>query len=188
MRSDTLDPERVVTEFVRLEREASDELRSDGFGGDIQVTRSIDMRYVGQNYEREVPLQRPVADAKHVLQVLTHFAELHKAFYGFEIEGEAIELINFRLTAVGRVDVPELVALPSTDRAPQAIATRDVYFGAEGFVPCPIFRREEMGAGVHLCGPAIVEEPDSTTLTHPGDILTVLSSGVMSIAIDGGRS
>jgi N-methylhydantoinase A len=187
-RSDMLDPARVLSEFARLEREAESELRSDGYAGPIRLTRSIDMRYAGQNYEREVPLPASRLDEKHIVEALGRFADLHRAFYGFEFEGEVIELINFRLTAVGQMEPPRLARVAEAAGAPPAWATRDVHVGSGGFGPCPIYRRDQLGAGVRLSGPAIVEEEDSTTLIYGGDTLTVLPSGVMSVQIAGGAA
>jgi N-methylhydantoinase A len=186
-RSDTLDPAHVLAQFGRLEREAESELRSDGYAGPIHVARSIDMRYAGQNYEREVPLPASQLEETHVVQALGQFAELHRAFYGFEIEGEVIELINFRLTAVGRLEAPRLTPVAEAPGAPPVWTMREVHLGG-GFASCRIYRRDHLGAGLRLPGPAIVEEEDSTTLLYPGDTLTVLPSGVMSVQIGGGAA
>jgi N-methylhydantoinase A/oxoprolinase/acetone carboxylase beta subunit len=183
MRSDALDIDRIVGEFDRLESTARGELATDGFSGYVSVLRSIDMRYAGQNYEREVPLTGDRVDAEVLTRSLDRFAELHEAFYGFSIEGEMIELVNFRLTAIGLADVPEIGTLPAGADEPIAVDTREVYFRPGGFTPCAIYRRDDLSAGNRISGPAIVEEIDSTTLIHPGDLLEVTPSGVMTILI-----
>jgi N-methylhydantoinase A/oxoprolinase/acetone carboxylase beta subunit len=66
-------------------------------------------------------------------------------------------------------------------------ATREVWFDADGPVGCPILRRGDLTPGAELEGPAIVEEPDSTTLVFAGDILRVDPSGVLVLTIGGGR-
>jgi N-methylhydantoinase A len=187
LRSDALDIDHIVAEFERLERTARDELVSDGFKGDVVVARSIDMRYSGQNYEREVPLSGNGVDATTIGRALERFTELHEAFYGFSIEGETIELVNFRLTAIGLATVPALAELPPSTAEPRPVATRDVYFAACGFIPCPIYRRDQLGAGVCLHGPAVVEEVDATTVVHPGDALEVTPSGVMTLEVAGSQ-
>ncbi len=187
LRSDALDIDHIAAEFERLERAARDELEADGFGGEVVVTRSIDMRYAGQNYEREVPLSGDGVDATTIGRALERFAELHEAFYGFSIEGETIELVNFRLTAVGLAAVPALAELAPSTTEPCPVATRDVYFAARGFVPCPIYRRDQLGAGMRVPGPAIVEEIDATTVVHPGDLLEVTPSGVMALDVAGSQ-
>jgi N-methylhydantoinase A len=181
MRSDALDVRHIVAEFGRLEEAARDELAADGFTGEATVSRSIDMRYAGQNYEREVPLPGDTVDATAIEQALARFTELHEAFYGFAIEGETIELINFRLTAIGPAKVPELPVLPPQVGTPAPREQRPVYFGGE-FLSCPAFRRDHLGAGCLLHGPAIIEDIDATTVLHPGDLLEVTPSGVLSIS------
>lgn len=185
MRSDALDVERVVAEFDRLERAARAELRADGFTGEAMIARSIDMRYSGQNYEREVPLAGDSVDGVAIKHALERFGELHEAFYGFSIEGEAIEMVNFRLTAIGLAPVPVVKDLAPSQGAPEPVAVRDVYYEAAGIIPCPIYRRDQLGAGARLHGPAIIEEVDSTTVVHPGDGLEVTPPGVMSLTIGG---
>jgi len=44
---------------------------------------------------------------------------------------------------------------------------RDVWF-AGGFRPTPIFQRAALAAGARFDGPAILEQPDSTTVVPPG--------------------
>ena len=52
-------------------------------------------------------------------------------------------------------------------------------------VDCPIYRREELDPGAVLEGPAVIEEPDSTTLVFAGDRLLVHPSGVLVLTIGG---
>ena len=139
------------------------------------------MRYSGQNYERDVPLPAEEVDAGALQRALARFIQLHESFYGFSIEGETIELINFRLTAIGPTEGPDLPTLPTSEQPPRPIATRDVYFAPHGFVSCPVFRRGELGAGATLIGPAIVEDIDATTVVYPGDTLEVTPSCVLII-------
>jgi N-methylhydantoinase A len=40
-----------------------------------------------------------------------------------------------------------------------------------------IYDREKLPAGAELSGPAIIEELDSTTVVHPGQLLTVSPHG-----------
>jgi N-methylhydantoinase A len=185
MRSDALDVARIAAEFRRLEIAARDEIVAGGFKGDVLVHRGIDMRYAGQNYEREVPLPDTTITPDTIGQALGRFAKLHEAYYGFSIEGEAIELVNFRLTAVGTSPVPNITAPPPACAQSEPFAMREVYFDPIGFIPCPIYRREHLAAHQRIAGPAIVEDVDSTTVVHPGDVLEVKPSRVLIIHIGG---
>jgi N-methylhydantoinase A len=58
---------------------------------------------------------------------------------------------------------------------------RQVYFEGAGWVPCPVYWREGLPAGVRLEGPAIVEEHGSTTLVEPAQQLHVDDHGLLVI-------
>ena len=65
----------------------------------------------------------------------------------------------------------------------EPIARRPVSFRGLGYVETPVYRRESLGAGLTLTGPAIVEEPDSTTVVHPGDTLIVRPDGLLEVQL-----
>ena len=53
-------------------------------------------------------------------------------------------------------------------------AVRPAYFAeAGGFASCPIYDRYRLAVADVVCGPAIIEEADSTTVVHPGYRATV---------------
>jgi N-methylhydantoinase A len=45
--------------------------------------------------------------------------------------------------------------------------------------------RPALAAGVTVEGPAVIEEPNATTLIHPGDVATVTGAGHLLIRIAG---
>jgi N-methylhydantoinase A len=185
-RSDQMTPAAIETAFQRLSHEALTELAAEGFQGTPLILRSIDMRYAGQNYEQAVPIPDGPITAETIQHVLQRFADLHEAFYGFSIEGEVIELINFRVTAIGSAVKPHLEALPAVPSSLLKHFThRPVYFQAQGLVDCPIYRRADLGSGTVIEGPAVIEEVDSTTVVLPGDRLEVDSFGLMTIIVGG---
>ena len=48
------------------------------------------------------------------------------------------------------------------------VVTRPVFAGSSGWVDATIIRRSELVRGDHLAGPAVIEEPDSTTYVPAG--------------------
>jgi len=177
-RSDNLDVQGVDREFDRLAAEAVDELRREGFSGHPIIQRSISMRYVGQNYEQEVTVPPGRITAETVEALFEAFHRQHEAFYGYRIGGEVIQLVHFNVSAIGVVSKPDLRPI-SPGGLPCPVCARPVYFKDEGgFVDCPIYRRSQLGAGLELVGPAIIEEEDSTTLVYAGQRLQVDEYGI----------
>ena len=161
-RVDQLAPAEVDAEFTRLEDEGRGELEREGLSGrDVSFVRQLELRYVGQSYELTVP-------AEDVDAALAGFHAEHDRAYGFAAEEEPVEVVNLRLTAVGRIAKPELRRIGEAT-ATEPRERRDVYFAETGgYVACPVYDRYGLGAGAALAGPAVVEELDSTTVVHPG--------------------
>jgi N-methylhydantoinase A len=136
-----------------------------------RLTRTVDLRYQGQNYELSVPLpDGPVTEA--TLDALVEgFEAAHRRMYGFIAEGETVQLVTFRIEAAGIVRKarfePQPEAGPDAEHA--RIGSREVWMQeAGGFVACPIYAREKLRCGNRIQGPAIVEQMDTTTIVLPG--------------------
>ncbi|MBN8897683.1 MAG: hydantoinase/oxoprolinase family protein [Rhodospirillales bacterium] len=135
-----------------------------------RLTRTVDMRYAGQNYELPIPVpEGPIGPA--TLDALAEgFATAHRRMYGFVAEGEPVQLVTFRVEAAGLV--PKARFTPQEDAGPDAsaaiMATREVWMPETGgFVACPVYDRDKLRAGNVIRGPAIVEQMDATTVVLP---------------------
>jgi N-methylhydantoinase A len=168
--SKTYDPVRAAEIMSTLVKEAVAELEEQGYRDRIEVQRNLEMRYLGQNYELELPVE---ADALAGGERLwSAFHDAHKARFGFSIPGEIIEIVNYTVTAISRSETPALPKLPEADGAPEASARRVVVF-VDGAHEAPVFQRETLRSGHLIDGPALVEEAASVTVLNPGQRLTV---------------
>ena len=179
-RSDSMEAGVIIKQFERLESSAREELREEGFSAVPEVYRSISMRYAGQNYEHDVSLEEGAVTAGGVERAFEEFHGLHRKLYGYSISGEVIELIRVNVTVIGRTKKPRLKA-PANGGDPQPREIRRVYFDRDGFVSCPVYRRDDLPGRYGLEGPAVIEEVDSTILLHPGHTLQVNRHGVIVI-------
>src|SRR5207244_13166130 len=159
LRSTAADASELNTSIAALVDTALIELREEGFAGDAEVKRTISMRYSGQNYEHEVPVEDTITPPT-LQKLFADFHRLHEQFYGYSISGEVIEIIRLGVSVVGRRPKPELKPLGHAG-PPQPWSRRQVYFHSTGFVNCPVYRRENLACDASLTGPAIVEEIDS---------------------------
>jgi N-methylhydantoinase A len=95
-----------------------------------------------------------------------------------------VEVVNVRITAVGRGSKPSFPPLPVSGDGEALAGRRDVYLSdAQRSVSCPIYDRDKLRAGQTIAGPAIVEEYASTTLLFPGDTGRVAPTGELIIEI-----
>ncbi|MFN8665153.1 MAG: hydantoinase/oxoprolinase family protein [Thermomicrobiales bacterium] len=182
-RSDAIDAKTVSEHFDRMVEAALDQLLREGYSGEPIIERSISMRYWGQNYEQDVPMEAGEVTPELLERTLRAFDKVHEQVYGYSITGEVIELIRFNVTVSGTASSVSLPAMPSNGSRPagQPAGSREVYFHSHGLTETPIYRREELPAGFTATGPMIIEEVSSTTVVHPGQTLRVHPSGVMTI-------
>ena len=168
---------QIETAFAALDRQAEAWFAQEHIDAEARrLTRTVDMRYAGQNYELAVPLpEGPVSTA--TLDLLARsFADAHERMYGFVAEGEPVQLVTFRVEAIGLVRKATLKAEPlASEDATNAIREhRQVWIAEEGrSVPCPIYERDRLKAGNNFVGPAIIEQMDATTFILPGMIARV---------------
>jgi N-methylhydantoinase A len=94
------------------------------------------------------------------------FHDKHELTYGHANRNEPVQLVNLRLTAVGRL--PSLMLAQRGDAAEARMRERNVWFAGAGFVPTPVHWRPGLPADAVVGGPAIVEAVDSTTVVPPG--------------------
>ena len=94
------------------------------------------------------------------------FHAKHELTYGHANRSEPVQLVNLRLTAIGRL--PSMMLAQPGDAASTRTRKREVWFSGTGFVATPVHWRPGMVAGTIVTGPAIVEAMDSTTVVPPG--------------------
>lgn len=171
----------VANAFQRLRAVAVADLQQSVDVAEPQIRCSVDMRYAGQNYELEVPLPEGSLDEEAWQSLLDRFAEVHECQYGFALRGEAIEVINLRVTAVKPEPARDFIDL--TWRAGRPTTSRPVWFEGDTAAATIIRDRLSLRIGDRVTGPAVIEETDSTTVLRPGDKLQVGTAGILHIIL-----
>jgi N-methylhydantoinase A len=166
----TLDVASAERTLAELELAARSQLRSDGFDEKhIAVERQLDLRYAGQGYEVTVTVPSEALSPSSLAEVRGDFDEQHESLFGHKAEDEVVEVVNYRVVGFGLVPKIELKPSPPASGSPQAAATRDAYFPElGGMTATAVYDRATLGPGHAFAGPAIVEQPDSTTVVFPG--------------------
>ena len=111
------------------------------------------------------------------------FHDEHERTYGHKATNEPIEIVNLRLTAVGR-------SSQITPRYPSSQTARDTqkeerqaFFGAEhGLLSTPVIGREDLSENPAM-GPLIIEEYDATAVVPPRSSTSLDSSNNIIIEV-----
>jgi len=154
--------------FAEMETEALEALMREQFPRDrLQTRRHAGMRYRGQSYEVAVPVPS-LRGPDDVADLTQRFHDAHQRRYGHMARAEAVEIVNFQVTAVGLIPQPAMKPFAKTTASPQPPAARRAWFDAENAREVPVFRRSALQPGMRIEGPAIIEEQTSTIVLYPG--------------------
>ena len=154
--------------FAELERDALRWLREDqGYDGPGEVSLSAEMRYRGQSFEIDTPLDRAALQADGAAAIAEAFHVAHAQVYGHADRAAPLQVIAVRLVVTGRTEKPELVR--HTLRPGTAIPQAEAQAWLSGAMRrVDIYRRADLVPGQDFAGPAIVTQDDCTTVVPPG--------------------
>jgi N-methylhydantoinase A/oxoprolinase/acetone carboxylase beta subunit len=171
--------------FKGLEADAGKILKKEAAEDTIQYERSVDMRFVGQGSEINIPV--PAGDfAKLQKEDIRHlFDDVYKKLYGRTYPESEVEFINFKI----RASLPErLLQLPKLSRGKgQSLDTaikgqRPAYSPvAKDFIPYTVYDRYKLFPGAKFPGPAIIEEKESTLIVGEDAHISVDDFGFLWI-------
>jgi N-methylhydantoinase A len=155
--------QQLKTIVKRLEGQAHRVLGTEGFPRDkTRLDHTLDMRYLGQAYELNIPLGTRDHD------VIAAFHRAHEMRYGYHHENKKVEIVNVRCRATGITD-----NLPSQKIAPRSRSepllpeqTTELTF-YDRTRKTTLYRRDNLHAGDAFSGPAIVAEYSATALIPP---------------------
>jgi N-methylhydantoinase A/oxoprolinase/acetone carboxylase beta subunit len=152
--------------------------------GSATARHFADVCYIGQGYHLEIPLYSgdssddPPDGSEPLAALYRDFLAAHDRVYGYAAKSPA-RIVNLR--AVHRVALPapsRAASIPSG--AVRPVSTRRVLIDpAIGVEDAAIYQRAGLVAGQEFCGPAVVEQADTTTLIPSGWRCRVAAGGTL---------
>jgi N-methylhydantoinase A len=174
------DVERVLAELLA---EAAASLADEGIGADDHYfARSADMRYVGQEYTVNVPVNGTV----DLGVVDTAFHDSHRVRYGHSTPGAPVEFVNLRVAGFGSVAATATPFRPPDEAVDPVAHPRRAVFDGVG-EEAVVLHRDRLRPGDAYEGPVVVEEQSSTTVVPPGHTMGIDDLGNLLITATNGR-
>ena len=139
----------------------------------IDVLYELDMHYMGQTHTISVPLPVTLAGGTTGVSaavVREAFETSYRTSFSRLLPGIPIRIVTLRTAAVGRRPPFDLAALAPAAGATLEAArrgTRPVWF-AGAWHDTAVWSRLDLPVGAVVAGPAILEQPDATTVVDPG--------------------
>ena len=139
--------------------EAREELVKQGIGADrVHVVRRVHLKYEGTDTALMVNLGASA-------DMLRDFEAAYRKQFSFLMPGRPLiaEAISVEAIAVGQVHQEKPVA----PRGEAKVAERVRMFSGGRWYGAPLYRREDLGPGNTVDGPAIIAEANATTVVEP---------------------
>jgi N-methylhydantoinase A len=186
---DGLDAPGLSQRMAETGAELRDVVSGAGLAIDkIDVLFELDMHYVGQTHTVAVPLPVALIDASVSVTeaiVTKAFETAYQSAFSRLLPGIPARIVNLRVSAIGRRPAFDLKALAPVggSMADARRGERQVWFDG-GWTDAAIWDRLALPVGAVVQGPAILEQPDATTVLDPG--LTAGVDGFGNLIVERG--
>lgn len=136
----------------------------------IAVFERVHLKYEGTDTALILPAGDPDS-------LRAAFDTAYRQRFSFLMPGRSLVVEALSVEAVGRNGAAETELSSATAPTPaQPLAVRPLYI-SEGWLEAPVFSREQLAIGQRVEGPAILAEPNGTTVVDPGWVATVVGNG-----------
>ncbi len=181
---DVADFNQIEEIFKEMESEGTKTLMKSGTEEEITFERSVDVRFVGQGSETNIPIPKRTFTEVNKEVVRSRFDDIYKKLYGRTYPDSPVEFINFKV----RASLPErLLRLPKIEKTVDSIedavkGNRQAYSGIAGdYIPYTVYDRYKLFHGAEFQGPAIIEERESTVVVGEDTSISVDEFGFLWI-------
>jgi N-methylhydantoinase A len=170
--AEDIEPGACADGFASLEAEAAARLADEGVPlAGHAFERALDLRYAGMAHAVTEPC---VSGGCGEVQLRATLETFHRRFERLSghrhREREAVELVNLRLRARGRLAERRPAEVPRPGAAARAVgASRDILFlGQKVPIAAAVHDRIALAPDARITGPATIEQYESTTIVPPG--------------------
>ncbi len=153
-------------------------------GSATELKFTGDLRYRGQAFELNLPLAAGLVDDAAIADLVQRFHALHRQRFSFDDPDEAVEMVTFRLAAIGALGGHQPFRAGQHARTGRTDMTRDIYLGGR-WRSVAIIRQDQLGPGDAVSGPAIIEQDYTSLLILDDWTLTVTDEGDMAAELTG---
>lgn len=173
----------LASVFAEQRRQGADILAAEGVDFETAtVLRGADMCYRGQS--NMFPVTMPTGELEWS-DIVSTFERAYQERYGRLLDRDAIVVVNARTAMSGAAELASLASFISLPDGPPPPATMSRIRIGGRFVDAAVHQRLTLPAGERIAGPAILLQPDTTTVIEPGYFGTVHPTG--NIVIEGAR-
>ncbi|MDN2565414.1 hydantoinase/oxoprolinase family protein [Aquibium sp. A9E412] len=172
--------------FAETEARARKQFEAEGIAGDrVTFLRYGKFRYQNQEHTTEVLLDAGAVTDDRLSAIEDAFHETYEREYTYRLDAP-VEMVGIHLVAAAEVGKLTMAERQPTGTAPEAAVKgrRKVDYALEGVHEATIYDGTKLEPGMRFAGPAIVEDPGTTIVIHPGNRVEIDGYGNILIHLE----
>ncbi|MET3600803.1 hydantoinase/oxoprolinase family protein [Martelella mangrovi] len=149
----------------------------------VRFQRYGKFRYQNQEHTTEVLIEGEIT-TEGIAEITEAFHAAYEQEYTYRLDAP-VELVGIHLVASAEVGKLQMQEKPATG-TPAAAALkgrRKVDYALEGVHEADIYDGEKLEPGMTFSGPAVIEDPGTTVVIHPGNHVEIDGFGNIQIAL-----
>ncbi|WP_166418651.1 hydantoinase/oxoprolinase family protein [Cochlodiniinecator piscidefendens] len=181
----TLDAAAINTLFDQMIAEARAVVAQGAGDAPTLTQRTAFMRYNGQGHEIEIDLPDRALTLDDIAPLTAAFEEEYRKQFSRPVPGMKIEILNWAVrVATPDGDIPRVPPAPNLNTI-KATDTRPITCDVDGTLKQAAFvARDSLAPGDHVQGPALITEPQTTTLVSADFSVRVDGAGNLILIQD----
>jgi len=171
--------------FAETEARALGQFSGEDIGADrVKFLRYGKFRYQNQEHTTEVLIPEGLITDERLAQIETSFHETYEREYTYRLKAP-VEMVGIHLVAAAEVGKLKMRQREGSGAGADTALKghRDVDYALEGVHRAAIYNGEKLEPGMTFTGPAIVEDPGTTIVVHPGNRVSVDGFGNVHIQL-----
>ena len=147
-------PDQITQRYDVMIRDGRRVLLEEGATENIRNVYSMDLRYVGQFHEINVPIDE-YEIVRGLPKIVERFHRRHEEVYGYSSEADLVEIVSLRLQVVSKTPLLKFRSLgfKGKDSSPALIGKRKVFSSiVHGFENVSVYDSTTLGFGNVVIG------------------------------------
>ncbi|PSJ59596.1 hydantoinase/oxoprolinase family protein [Kumtagia ephedrae] len=175
--------EGIEAVFAESEEQARSQFAAEGVdAAKVRFLRYGKFRYQNQEHTTEVLIASGEINDGRLAEIEAAFHETYEREYTYRLDAP-VEMVGIHLVASAEVGKLTMRKRETTGAPAEAALKghRDVDYALEGIHSAAIYDGTRLEPGMSFTGPAIVEDPGTTVVVHPGNRVEIDGYGNIHI-------
>jgi N-methylhydantoinase A len=175
--------EGIEKVFAESEEQARSQFAAEGVEeAKVRFLRYGKFRYQNQEHTTEVLIPTGKITDDRLAEIEAAFHETYEREYTYRLNAP-VEMVGIHLVASAEVGKLTMKKREATGALAEAALKghRDVDYALEGVHKAAIYDGTKLEPGMRFTGPAIVEDPGTTVVVHPGNRVEIDGYGNIHI-------